>query len=200
MKIHCFRVLLYYYFACLYMPKAAVSIRLTALAHAGSPQEDVRNFAMNYAMRCFEFISSVQGLSDDDRGICSSELFRAFRRPVDSKKIRCFSCLLMPFEDVFAWFCLVFRLKLGSKSLRGSLAVGQQGLARTFASDPERRAYEELWLGLVDQALSSLPELRSAAQSTSKARFECMKGGYCEAQAQLERLQNFRNERPRQRL
>lgn len=73
-------------FACLYMPKAAVSIRLAALAHAGSPQEDVRNFAMNYAMRCFEFISSVQGLSDDDRGICSSELFRAFRRLVDGEK------------------------------------------------------------------------------------------------------------------
>lgn len=78
--------------------------------------------------------------------------------------------------------------------------MGQQGLARTFASDRERRAYEELWLGLVDQALSSLPELRTAAQSTSKARFECMNGGYCEAQAQLERLQNFRNARPPQRL
>ena len=52
-----------------------------------------------------------------------------------------------------------------------------QGLTRTFASDLERRGYEELWLGLVDQALNSLPELRTAAQSTSQARSEWLRGG-----------------------
>ena len=41
---------------------------------------------MNYAMRCFEFISTVQGLSDDDRGLCSSQLFMAFRRTVETEK------------------------------------------------------------------------------------------------------------------
>ncbi|CAJ1415619.1 unnamed protein product [Effrenium voratum] len=44
--------------------------------------ENARTYSMNFALRCFECICAQQGLSEDDRGLCFSQLSHRFRAEV----------------------------------------------------------------------------------------------------------------------
>lgn len=57
-------------------------------ARAASFADNARTFSMNYALQMFECVCRHQGLTDDDRALAFSRLFRDFRQravanPVD---------------------------------------------------------------------------------------------------------------------